>query len=97
MNGKGEIGCSVLGNALHNHVDNDVRVRNGRENLRGNAGFITHVVNGKLCLFAIHADAAHHDVFHVRRLLLRQRANGIMKTGAHFKWHGELFRKLDRA
>ena len=97
MDGKGDVGRSVLGNALDNHVDIDVAARDHGENSPGHPRFVPHIIDRYLGLVALEADAANDDVFHVRGFLFRGRPDVALEAGAHFEFDAEFLREFDRA
>ena len=82
---------------MHNHIDDNVRFRNCRENPGGDPGFVANIVDGKLCLFAVDTDSTHNHIFHVGHLLFRQRSSRVVEAGTDLKWNREFFREFDGA
>ena len=75
VNCERKVAHSTLGNALHDHVDDNVCGRNRGENPPGHAGFIAHIVHRDLGLIAIDTYTANNDVFHVRGFFFRDCAS----------------------
>ena len=80
MNRKRKIGCAVFGNALHNHVDHNIRGRNRRKNPAGDPGLIAHIVHRHFRLITIDTDAADNDIFHVRSFFFRECPNVALQA-----------------
>ncbi len=59
-----EVGFSVLADVLDNHVDFDVGVGHGAQDLVGDAWFVGHAQHRDLGLVAVESDAGYDGLFH---------------------------------
>ena len=95
--GKSQIRGAVFAGILYYHVDDDVRVRNGAENLRRQARLIGHADQGDFGFILVEATPETNTSFMLSSSLTSQVPSASAKRRAHMHRHGEIFGKLHGA
>jgi hypothetical protein len=92
-----EVGDAVAADVLDDHVDDDVRVGQAAEHLRGGARLVEDVADDDLGLVLVGGDAADDDLFHVGDFFFHEGSWIVVERGADFKDDAVLLGELDRA
>ena len=94
---EGNVGRSAYGDILDDDIDDHIRLGEGCKNAGGGAGFVGHLCDGDLGLFAFEADAAHDDIFESDGFFFHDGSPVVVETAAHLERHFEFFGEFDRA
>ena len=82
---------------MDDDIDDHIRLREGGKNAGGGAGFVGHLGDGDLGLFAFEADAAHDDIFESDGFFFHDGSPVVVETAAHLERHFKFFGEFDRA
>ena len=95
VEGERDVRLAVEADVLDDHVDVEVGVGEGEEDLGGVAGLVGHAADGDFGLIAFDADAADDDGFHAHIFFRDKGSRVFVHRVADLEFDPEFFGELD--